>query len=116
MSDLAFHPRLITVTEANPNSVVTYNVQARQEDGTTLIDQRSYPAATPPDIHTVLPIGDPLGLVSIVGVGNTFTLFLQEVNSLGDTTNYVPVGDSEGHGVFTAIEIPDGAETAIVTI
>ncbi len=104
-------PRFITVHEADVASVVSYNVQVREADLTTVLAAKNQEAD--PSGDTVIQLGD---IVTSDLLGQTISLFLQEVGPTGALSEFQGCGDATEHGTFVVREIPDGAESAIVTV
>lgn len=108
---ITLSPRSISAHESNPLSVSSYNVQIREADGETVIVGKNQEAD--PSGDTEIPLGD---VIDIGMVGNTITIFVQQVGPTGAKTPFVAAGDVEEHGQFVVREIPDGAETLVVNV
>lgn len=110
---LRFHPLSLTLGEANPTSVTSFNVQIRDVDGVTAIAQASAVPANPSGT-TVVPLGDTGGMITNSLNNRQVKVFVQEVGPGGDLSPYVLVKDGSDNDTFLVTAIPDGAETAVV--
>jgi hypothetical protein len=107
---ITFSPRSVTVHEDDVLSVVSFNVQLREQDAETVIGTKNVPAD--PSGDTLIPISD---MLDVSKVGTVVRVYLQEVGPT-ETTPYVPVSNGNEEFDFTVREVPDGAESAVVNL
>ena len=107
-------PTKITLVESVPSSVVKYRIKARYSGGPNDGQQLTYAdydfTGSPQDIL----IGSN-GFFTDEMSGLSVRFYVQEQGHDGEFTDEQPIGDSDGHGVFTISANPNGSESAILT-
>lgn len=103
-------PRSLVLVEDNPASVASYNIQLRALDGETVLASGN--TASDPSGTTEISLGIPGGLLAGHPelVGQSITIYVQEVGPGGDVSDFQLCSDPDGHGQFAVVTMPNGAE------
>jgi hypothetical protein len=104
-----FSPRLLTIVEANPETVSQFDIFIK-DTAETVLAQTS--VAANPSGTTVVPIGSN-GLFNSITVGTEINIYVGEVASPGHGENLAPV--IVPGGPFTIVQLADGIESLTVT-
>ena len=107
-------PRSISLHEANPSSVSSYDVQILAEDGTTVLATDNF--ASDPSGDTTINLGLADGLLQTIALGTTIIIKVRQVGPSGALTAYQQVNDVNSNSYFSVRELPDGVETAVVNV
>lgn len=109
-----FKPVSLTVTEHDPSSVASYNLQVRSDDQVTVLANQTGIAADPSGV-TVISLQTILGAHPTL-VGQSVRFYVQEVGPHGDVADWQQANDATGHGAFVIEMTPNGAESIVVNL
>lgn len=106
----SFSPKLLTLVEANPETITAYDIFVR-DTAETPLSQTS--VSSDPSGTTVVPIGSN-GLFDAITEGTPINIYVAETAAPGHGQN-TPLALVPG-GPFVVERLADGAEQMIVTV